>query len=147
MGNFFPDSGHSIYPSTTSTWNRNTISLEHVLIKRETHSVSLTMYTRIFLNEYSTTRELPPSAGFPSPTGGTAPAAQRLGRPRRPLCAAFGSGKKRKKNWGAYGAHSFKNVRRVMRIPNMCLVLKLDNGKVVSISNGQTEWPNHPVPY
>ena len=33
--------------------------------------------------------------------------------------------------------HSFKNFRRVMRIPNMCLVLKLDNGKVVSIANGQ----------
>ena len=28
-----------------------------------------------------------------------------------------------------------------MRIPNMCLVLKLDNGKVVSIVNKQT----HPV--
>ena len=39
----------------------------------------------------------------------------------------------------ACGAHNFKNVRRVMRIPNMCLVLKLDNGKVVSIANGQTE--------
>ena len=39
----------------------------------------------------------------------------------------------------AFGAHSFKDVRRVMRIPNMCLVLKLDNGKVVSIANGQTE--------
>ena len=29
------------------------------------------------------------------------------------------------------GAHNFKNVRMVMRIPNMCLVLKLGNGKVV----------------
>ena len=30
----------------------------------------------------------------------------------------------------------------------MCLVLKLDNGKVVSISNEQTEEShNHPVPY
>ena len=33
----------------------------------------------------------------------------------------------------------------------MCLVLKLDNGKVVSIANGQnhrwTESPNYPVPY
>ena len=38
-----------------------------------------------------------------------------------------------------------------MRIPNMCLVLKLDNGKLVSIANGQTdrqtESPNHPAPY
>ena len=39
----------------------------------------------------------------------------------------------------ACDAHSFKNVRRVMRIPNMCLVLKLDNVKVVSIANGQTD--------
>ena len=46
---------------------------------------------------------------------------------------------KRKKNWGAYGAHSFRYFHRVIRIPNMCLVLKLDNGKVVSIKNGQTE--------
>ena len=30
-----------------------------------------------------------------------------------------------------------------MRIPNMCLVLKLDNGKGVSIANEQT----HTVPY
>ena len=33
----------------------------------------------------------------------------------------------------------------------MCLVFKLDNGKEVSIANGQTdrqtESPNHPVPY
>ena len=43
------------------------------------------------------------------------------------------------KIWGACGAHSFNNFRRVMRIPNMCLVLKLDNRKVVSIANEQTE--------
>jgi len=30
-----------------------------------------------------------------------------------------------------------------MRIPNMCLVLKLDNGKVVSIANEQTESCQH----
>ena len=30
-----------------------------------------------------------------------------------------------------------------MRIPNICLVLKLDNGKVVSIANEQTESQNH----
>ena len=29
----------------------------------------------------------------------------------------------------------------------MCLVLKLDNGKVVSIANKQTESHSHPVPY
>ena len=39
----------------------------------------------------------------------------------------------------ACGAHGFKDVRRVMRIPNMFLVLKLDNGKVVSIANRQTD--------
>ena len=29
----------------------------------------------------------------------------------------------------------------------MCLVLKLDNGNVVSIANEQTESCQHPVPY
>ena len=54
------------------------------------------------------------------------------------------------KLWGAKGApifffrmppapRSFKNFRRVMRIPNMFLVLKLDNGKVVSIANEETD--------
>ena len=38
---------------------------------------------------------------------------------------------------GAGGAHGFKDFRRVIRIPNMYLVLKLDNGKVVSIANEQ----------
>ena len=39
---------------------------------------------------------------------------------------------------GACGApNGFKNVTRSIRIPNMCLVLKSDNGKVVSIANGQ----------
>ena len=53
-----------------------------------------------------------------------------------------------KKKIGAPSApHSFNNFRRVMRVPNMCLVLKLDNGKVVSIANEQTESPNHPVAY
>ena len=45
-----------------------------------------------------------------------------------------------KKIIGAPAApHSFKNFRKVTRIPNMCLVLKLDNGKIVSIANGQTD--------
>jgi len=35
--------------------------------------------------------------------------------------------------------NGFKNLTRSMRIPNMCLVLKLDNGKVVSIANEQTD--------
>ena len=34
--------------------------------------------------------------------------------------------------------NSFKNFHRAMRIMNMCLVLKLDNGKVVPIANEQT---------
>ena len=36
-------------------------------------------------------------------------------------------------------------VNRAMRVPNMCLVLKLDNGKVVSIADEQTDGQNHPV--
>ena len=106
--------------------------------------------------------------GFLSPSVGTAPSAPRLGRPRRsfsppsppilrcprcPFCAALGAHfapssavveeKKIEAPMaphisGACGAHSFKYFRRVMRIPNMCLVLKLDNGKVVS-TNGQTD--------
>ena len=52
------------------------------------------------------------------------------------------------KNSGAFGApNGFKNLTRSMRIPNMCLVLKLDNGKVVSIANEQTESCQHPAPY
>ena len=35
--------------------------------------------------------------------------------------------------------NGFKNLTRAMRIPIMSLVLKLDNGKVVSIANEQTE--------
>ena len=35
------------------------------------------------------------------------------------------------------------NFTYAMRIPNMCLVLKLNNGKVVSIANEQI----HPVPH
>ena len=36
-----------------------------------------------------------------------------------------------------------KNVTRSMGIPNMCLVLKSYNGKVVSIANGQNHRQNH----
>ena len=43
-----------------------------------------------------------------------------------------------KKNWGAWGApNGFKILTLAMRILNMCMVLKLDNGKVVSIANEQ----------
>ena len=121
--------------------------------------------------------KFPPSAGFPSPSGGVAPSAPPLGHLRRPFGRPPPSAavKEKKKNWGAMGApvgasayaafgdekiknsgaygasNGFKNVTRSLRIPNMCLVLKLDNGKVVSIANGQnhrwTESPNHPVPY
>ena len=38
-----------------------------------------------------------------------------------------------------------------MRVPNICLVLKLDNGKVVSIAHEQTDrqtdTQNHPAPH
>ena len=67
--------------------------------------------------------------------------------------AAFGGDKKiDNKIWDAFGApNDFNNVTRSMRIPNMCLVLKSENGKVVSITNEQnhrqTESCQHPVPY
>ena len=39
---------------------------------------------------------------------------------------------------GHLGAPNYlKNLTRAMMIPNMCLVLKLDKGKVVSIANEQ----------
>ena len=57
----------------------------------------------------------------------------RLGRSTRGGCD-------RKKNWGsACAPNGFKNLTRAMKILNICLVLKLDNGKVVSIANEQTE--------
>ena len=106
------------------------------------------MYVYIYI--YSRT---PAFGGISLALRGVAPSAPplgRLGRPfgQPPLSAAV----KEKKNWGAFGApNGFQNVTRSMRIPNMCLVLKSDNGKVVSIANGQnhrqTESPNHPVPY
>ena len=78
------------------------------------------------------------SAGFPSPSRGAVPPA--------PIweTAVFSGDKKKirapppRLSGGACGApNGFKNVTRSMKIPNMCLVLKLDNGKVVSIANGQ----------
>ena len=79
--------------------------------------------------EFIKIRELPPSAGFPSPSGGVAPSAAVKDIKVAPA-SLLG---------GASGAHSLKNFRRVMRIPNMCLVLKLYNGKVFSIADKQTE--------
>ena len=91
----------------------------------------------------------PPSAGFLSPSGGAAPSA-----PVRQT-AAFSGGERKVKNlardaphlealkkvkniWGACGAQNgFKNFRWAIKIPNMCLFLKLDKGKVVSIANEQ----------
>ena len=50
------------------------------------------------------------------------------------------------KNWVTCGApNCFKNLTRAMRIPNMCLVLKLDNGKVVSFPLSESH--SHPVAY
>ena len=40
--------------------------------------------------------------------------------------------------------NGFKDVTRSMKIPNMCLVLKLDNRKVVSIASGQTHRVTQP---
>ena len=48
-------------------------------------------------------------------------------------------GRKRPKSPAPTAPLSCKNFRRVMRIPNMYLVLKLDNGKEVSIANEQTD--------
>ena len=53
-----------------------------------------------------------------------------------------------KKKLGACGApSSFRNLTRAMSIPNMCLVLKMDNGKVVSIANEQTDRITQPSKY
>ena len=41
------------------------------------------------------------------------------------------------------GQPPLKDFRWAMWIPNMCLALKLDNGKVVSIANEQTDRQNH----
>ena len=46
---------------------------------------------------------------------------------------------------GACGPpNDFKYLTRAMRIPNMCLVLKLNNGKVVSITNEQSDRVTEP---
>ena len=38
-----------------------------------------------FIIKFEDTRELPPPAGFPPPSGGTALSAPRSGRPRQPV--------------------------------------------------------------
>ena len=99
------------------------------------------------------------------PSGGEAPSAPNWetaafsGGKRKTLSwreSAASGGVEKKITWGAAGApNGFKNFRWAMRIPNMCLVLKLDNGKVVSIAHTQTEsqtdrqtdTQNHPIPY
>ena len=55
--------------------------------------------------------------------------------------AAFGGGKKRKEKLVLSAPQMV--LRGAMRIPNMCLVLRLDNGKVVSIADEQTDKPTH----
>ena len=98
---------------------------------------------------------------FPRPPGSEHPRP-----PWAPIweTTAFGSGKRKerekklghqgcatrsggdKKNCGTCGAaEGFNNSTREMRIPNICLVLKLDNGKLISIAHEQTQ--NHPVPH
>ena len=53
----------------------------------------------------------------------------------------------RKRFWGTADApNGIDNFRRAMKIPNMLTVLKLDNGKVVSIADEQTDGQNHTVP-
>ena len=108
----------------------------------------------------------PPWAGFLSPSMGAAPRAPPS---KRHLweTAALGGGKRaeiekieasgRPTGSGdkfflkkvVFGApDGFKNLTRFMRNPNMCLVLKLDNGKMVSIANGQNHRRTyHPVRY
>ena len=103
------------------------------------------------------TAKHPPSAGFLSPSGGAAPSApiretnafgggNRIGKINQGARGAPLMAVAIKKNGvpaaphilGAYGApNGFKNWTRAMRIPNMCLVLKLDYGKGVSRANGQ----------
>ena len=66
----------------------------------------------------------PPSVAFPLPPGGAPPSAVVT--------------EKCKKNWDSCDApNGFNYFHRAMRIPNMCLVLKLDNGKMISIADQQ----------
>ena len=97
---------------------------------------------------YLYTRETPAFGGISVALRGAAPSAaikeekrkeQFWGAGDAPIGAAayayFGSNNKKGDTCGA--PNDFKDLTRAMRIPNMCLVLKLDNGKVVSIANEQ----------
>ena len=68
-----------------------------------------------------------PSAAFPSPSGG-APGLVVVKEKRKKI-----------------GVPDFRNFCRAMRIPNMCLVLKLDNGKVVTMADEQTDGEKPPT--
>ena len=63
--------------------------------------------------------------------------------------AVFRGGKKQNRVPTAlHSPHGFKNFGMVMGIPNFCLVLKLDNGKAVSILDEQTDGrKSYPVRY
>ena len=70
-------------------------------------------------------RKQPISAAFPSPSGGATPSVFFSVPPFFFFLKTY-------------------DFCSAMRIPNMCLVLKLDNGKVVSIADGQTHRRTEP---
>ena len=82
----------------------------------------------------------PPSVAFPSLSEKAPPSAVFLLKKKK-LWRPFGAAvKNNNNNRGSCGVpNGFKNVRRPMRISNMCLDLKLDNGKVVFIEHKQTD--------
>ena len=103
------------------------------------------MYTYIYI--YSRT---PAFGGISLDLRGRGALGATFGRLRHPRQGVGGAhlGNRRlrgdkkiiNKIWGAFGApNGFESVTRSTKIPNMCLVLKLDNGKVVSIANEQTD--------
>ena len=73
------------------------------------------------------TRETPALGGISLATGGAALIKKKFGAPAAPQISGAPNG--------------FKNFTCAMRILNMCLVVKLDNGNVASIADEQT----HPV--
>ena len=61
-----------------------------------------------------------------------------------PHLVAFLLKKKVKTNLGRLRCPKWSySFRRAMRIPNMCLALKLDNGKVVSMAHKHTQTDRH----
>ena len=85
-----------------------------------------------------------------SPSEGAAPLAPPLGHLRLPFGKPPPSAAVKEKKYifwrhiylgpyifKIYISNHIKILSRAMRIPNMCLILKLDNGKVISIANGQ----------